>query len=281
MFMPDANMAPPFDVSYQAYSISMMPNAEDKLRRGDVDNGGKIFLPPSALQHLTRLNTTYPMLFKLTNQRTGRETHCGVLEFEADEGNCYLPYWMMRNLLAEEGTTIQVESASLPVATFALFQPQTSEFQEITDQKAMLEQALRNFACLTVGDMIGIRYNEKLYELLVMETRPAHAVTVIECDLHTEFSASADYVPPMEKAEEDGTNVNGSLDGAVETNSFIPFVGMGNRLDGKTVLFTPMLQPDSTAIGIVRRGIPDYEYEPGTLIFARNFKPTNLNEPMK
>jgi len=91
----------------------------------------------------------------------------------------------MRNLLLEEGTTIQVQSASdLPVATFALFQPQTSEFQEITDQRAMLEQALRNFACLTVGDMIGIRYNEKLYELLVMETRPANAVTVIECDLH-------------------------------------------------------------------------------------------------
>jgi len=91
---------------------------------------------------------------------------------------------MMRNLLAEEGSDVQVESASLPVATFALFQPQTSEFSEITDQKAMLEQALRSFACLTVGDMIGIRYNDKLYELLVLETKPANAVTVIECDLH-------------------------------------------------------------------------------------------------
>lgn len=34
------------------------------------------------------------MLFKLTNKRTSRETHAGVLEFVADEGRIYLPYWV-------------------------------------------------------------------------------------------------------------------------------------------------------------------------------------------
>ena len=41
-----------------------------------------------------RLNIQYPMLFKLTNTRTQRETHCGVLEFIAEEGRVYLPYWV-------------------------------------------------------------------------------------------------------------------------------------------------------------------------------------------
>jgi len=51
-------------------------------------------MPPSALEQLTRLNIIYPMLFKLTNKKTNRITHCGVLEFIADEGKVYLPYWV-------------------------------------------------------------------------------------------------------------------------------------------------------------------------------------------
>lgn len=40
------------------------------------------------------LNIEYPMLFKVENRKTGRSTHCGVLEFIADEGHVYLPYWV-------------------------------------------------------------------------------------------------------------------------------------------------------------------------------------------
>ena len=46
-------------------------------------------MPPSALDQLTRLNIVYPMLFKLSNKKTDRTTHCGVLEFIADEGKFY------------------------------------------------------------------------------------------------------------------------------------------------------------------------------------------------
>lgn len=53
-----------------------------------------VIMPPSALEQLTRLNIIYPMLFKLTNKKTNRITHCGVLEFIADEGKVYLPYWV-------------------------------------------------------------------------------------------------------------------------------------------------------------------------------------------
>ena len=36
----------------------------------------------------------YPMLFKMTNHRVGRESHCGVLEFVAEEGKIYIPHWV-------------------------------------------------------------------------------------------------------------------------------------------------------------------------------------------
>lgn len=53
-----------------------------------------VIMPPSALEMLTRLNVEYPMLFKLTNHIRKRQTHCGVLEFVADEGKIYIPYWV-------------------------------------------------------------------------------------------------------------------------------------------------------------------------------------------
>lgn len=56
-----------------------------------------VIMPPSALEQLTRLNINYPMLFKLTNKKTNRVTHCGVLEFVADEGKVFLPLWVSCN----------------------------------------------------------------------------------------------------------------------------------------------------------------------------------------
>lgn len=91
---------------------------------------------------------------------------------------------MMHNLVLEEGDIIQIESVSLPVATFSKFQPQSPDFLDITNPKAVLENALRNFACLTTGDLIAIKYNSKIYELCVLETKPGNAVSIIECDMN-------------------------------------------------------------------------------------------------
>ena len=44
---------------------------------------------------------------------------------------------MMRNLFCEEGGLLQVESASLPVASYAKFQPQSVDFLDITNPKAV------------------------------------------------------------------------------------------------------------------------------------------------
>ncbi|KAJ8312280.1 hypothetical protein KUTeg_009653 [Tegillarca granosa] len=167
-----------FNQTYRCYSVTMLADRED------VERGGKIIMPPSALDQLTRLHIQYPMLFKLSNKKKNRDTHCGVLEFVADEGRIYIPYWMMRNLLLNEGDLVQVENVSLKTATFARFQPQSVEFLDITNPKAVLENMLRSFACLTTDDVISIKYNEKEYELCVLETKPDRAISIIECDMN-------------------------------------------------------------------------------------------------
>jgi ubiquitin fusion degradation protein 1 len=80
-----------FDEYFRCYPVVMLPGPN----REDANHGGKVFLPPSALDKLTRLQITYPMLFELINGAgEGKKTHAGVLEFVAEEGKIYLPYWV-------------------------------------------------------------------------------------------------------------------------------------------------------------------------------------------
>ena len=53
------------------------------------------------------------MLFNVANRQTGRSTHCGVLEFIADEGHCYLPYWVRGFCPAFAGTCAQAPLTTL------------------------------------------------------------------------------------------------------------------------------------------------------------------------
>ncbi|OWA52874.1 putative Ubiquitin fusion degradation protein 1-like protein [Hypsibius exemplaris] len=94
-------------------------------------------MPPSALETLHRINVQFPMLFKLTNSVKNRISHCGVLEFIAEEGLCYMPSWMMRNLQLGDGDRISVQNVSLSNASFVKFQPTSSEFLDITDPRAV------------------------------------------------------------------------------------------------------------------------------------------------
>ena len=112
----------PFNTQYRCYPVAMLPGSE----RSDVEGGGKIIMPPSALDQLTRLNIVYPMLFKLTNKRIDKTTHCGVLEFVADEGKIYIPYWMMQNLMVEEGGLVQVRPGSISTGLLHYWFPRWS-----------------------------------------------------------------------------------------------------------------------------------------------------------
>ncbi|ORX79869.1 ubiquitin fusion degradation protein UFD1, partial [Basidiobolus meristosporus CBS 931.73] len=182
-----------FTEHYRCYPVSMLPGNE----RENVNFGGKIILPQSALVKLASLNIAYPMLFSLTNETHARHTHAGVLEFIAEEGRVYLPHWMMQTLLLEPGDLIQVKNTTLPLGSFVKIQPQSVDFLDITDPKAVLENALRNFSTLTQGDIIMINYNNKLYEILVMEVKPeGNGISIVETDLEVDFAPPVGYKEP-------------------------------------------------------------------------------------
>ena len=217
-----------FEQEYNCYPSSF-------LGREDLDKGNKIILPSSALETLARLNISYPMLFELVNERDNRRTHCGVLEFVAEEGTCYFPYWLMQHLLLGEGDIVKVSNTSLPKGTFVKLQPVSKDFLEVHNPRALLENSLRHFATLTVGDNIVINYNKKKFEIEIIETKPANAISIIEADVEVDFAPPKDYVEPVRpapKMEESATEEK------TEEATTI-FSGAGHRLDGKAIKSTP------------------------------------------
>jgi len=179
-----------YTAKFRVYPVSF-------IDKPHLEHGDKVVLPPSALDRLTQLHIQYPMVFEISNPRFPKVSHCGVMEFCAEEGTCYLPYWMMQNLLLSEGDMIEFKSTSLPKATFVKIQPHTTDFLDISDPKAVLETSLRNYACLTKGDTVLIQYNERNYYIDIKEAKPGDAgVSVIETDCEVDFEAPKDYVEP-------------------------------------------------------------------------------------
>lgn len=189
--------------------------------------GDKILLPPSAFDTLARLQVDYPMLFRLTSSTEGRTTHCGVLEFTAEEGTCYIPFWMMQNLLIEEGAVISVTNVSLPKATFVKLQPQSVDFLEISNPRAVLEHALRNFSCVTKNDIIQIPYNNKNFHFALKDVQPQDAACIIETDCNVDFDAPVGYIEPDYAA-----NVAASAGASASSSSLPKESAFGDRSSG-------------------------------------------------
>jgi ubiquitin fusion degradation protein 1 len=162
------------------------------------------------------------MLFKLESHDKGTMTHSGVLEFTAEEGSCYIPFWMMQNLLIEEGSLLTVTNVSLPKATFVKLQPQHVDFLDIHNPRAVLEHALRSFSCVTKGDVICIPYNKKNYHFMLKEVRPQDAACIIETDCNVDFDAPVGYKEPnwKEKTAVDDMSTS-SASGAGSLNPFL------------------------------------------------------------
>ncbi|CAN4112461.1 unnamed protein product [Withania somnifera] len=78
-----------FEQSYRCYPASFIDKPQ-------LENGDKIIMLPSALDHLFTL--IIQLLFDLRNASTKRVSHCGVLEFIAEEGMIYMPYCLERTV---------------------------------------------------------------------------------------------------------------------------------------------------------------------------------------
>ncbi|XP_059433984.1 uncharacterized protein LOC132167104 [Corylus avellana] len=223
-----------FEQTYRCYPASF-------IEKPQIESGDKIIMPPSALDRLASLHIDYPMLFELRNNAAERVSHCGVLEFIAEEGMIYMPYWMMENMLLQEGDIVRVKNVTLPKGTYVKLQPHTKDFLDISNPKAILETTLRNFSCLSTGDSIMVAYNNKKYYIDIIETKPANAISIIETDCEVDFAPPLDYKEPEKPVASAHPSKPGQVEEAPAESEpkFNPFTGVGRRLDGKPLMHQP------------------------------------------
>ncbi|KAK0673442.1 putative ubiquitin fusion degradation protein 1 [Cercophora samala] len=248
-----------FDEYYRCYPLVMAPGAE----RPELNYGSKIFLPPSALDKVSRLHVQWPIMLEVINGAEGKHTHAGVLEFVAEEGRAYVPQWMMKTLKLDVGDMIQIKTTSLELAKLVKLQPQSVNFLDISDPRAVLEKAFRNFATLTKGDVFNFEYNDEIYEMAVLEVKPETdkmGVCMIETDVSVDFAPPVGYVEPERQPRGSGTSTprsamgpggvapgglmhsQGTMAQAINYGAIAPsavnamignFAGEGNRLSKK------------------------------------------------
>lgn len=145
-------------------------------------------LPPSILENLSSYDVSWPLMFELTCKTSSRKTHCGVIEFTSDEGCAFIPQWIMEKLLMGQGEKILFRYLPLEKGSYVKLQPQTDDFLEISNPKAVLESKLRNFTCLTKDDVIAIDYNGKIFWLNILEVKPGNSISIIETDINLDFA---------------------------------------------------------------------------------------------
>ena len=181
---------------YRAFPANIMG-------RDEIDPTNSVILPPSALKRLSLMknfgDTKNPILFRILNIQLSIYTHCGVFDFTAEEGTCYLPANMFDRLCLEEGSKVNLRALALNPGTFIKIQPQKTEFINIPEPKKVLEFNLRNYFCVTEGDTISIKFCGRSYKIDILECKPDKAIRTLNCDLVVDFAPPKDYKEPEPK----------------------------------------------------------------------------------
>ncbi|ELR19783.1 ubiquitin fusion degradation protein, putative [Acanthamoeba castellanii str. Neff] len=250
------------------------------IGRPELNYGGKILLPASALQEIVSKDVAgkqflsdSPLVFELSNPANGKKTYAGVMEFLAEEGHANAPFWLMQHLELTEGDDVNVRLVTLPKGTFVKFKAHDSHFfVRYPDPKPIFETVLRNFAALSQGDHIDITFDAITYHFEVLETQPHTAIDINNVDIEVEFQRTlteeeqlreiARIKREREAAETDGADGEGVKDKGKEKEQ------LGRRLDEETEDAAP--QADTTLCKNCQRRVPTAAFTMHSAFCERN-----------
>ena len=197
---------------YRAFPASIM-------LRDDIELSNSIILPQSALGKLSVMrnfgDSKNPLLFRILNIDLNIATHCGVAEFTAEEGTCYIPSNMFERLCLTEGQNVNLRNVELKPGTFIKLQPHLTEFINNPGPKTILEFNLRNYFCVTEGDTISVKFGEKVYKIDILQCKPSKAIRTLNTDLEVDFAPPKDYKEPPKQSK----IINSSTSGSIVFNS--------------------------------------------------------------
>ena len=172
---------------YKGYSASSIGVNEI------INFSNNIILPLSTLIQLDEIyfnnhDNDYPIFFKISNYECDSYfTHCGVFEFTAKEGECYIPDNMFKSLNLKEGQKIVLRHTILEKGNYIQIRPNSEDcFNSIKDLsfRTILEYNMRNYFCITEGDRITFNYKKKTYDLDIVKCCPNKSIMIINSDIY-------------------------------------------------------------------------------------------------
>ena len=120
------------------------------------------------------------------------QTCCGVLEFTAEEGVCFLPTWMMALLQIEDGRRVSLKSVGVQKGNFMKLQPHETDFIQLPNPKAILEREMKHYSVLSQGSSISIQHGGRDYIIDILETKPTEVISCINTDISVDFEEPRD-----------------------------------------------------------------------------------------
>jgi len=157
---------------YQAFPAKL-------INKDKIEFSNSIILPESALGILSSTNCFQlkdRIFFRILNKELNIHTHCTVAEFTAEEGKCYLPEHMFDQLALEEGQKVNIKMVKLELVHYIKLQPHQIEFNELQNSEIVAEFNLTQYFCVTEGDTITFKFQNKKYKVDVIECKPNKAI---------------------------------------------------------------------------------------------------------
>eukprot|EP01084_Bolivina_argentea_P066701 121600_1 len=175
----------------------------------------KVVLPESTLNTLVAMNMIMnenPMYFQIESVKTGKKTHCSVLEFTAPENSIYIPFTIIESLGIDPhgDDMVRLTNVSLPKGWLLTLRPHETEFlmRGHRGVRIILWKALRNISCVTEGDIICFEFCMHEYKLDVVEVKPKSyslsnaAISIFDVDIGIDMQQALDYKQETEEMEE-------------------------------------------------------------------------------
>jgi hypothetical protein len=176
-----------------------------------METKDKILMPLSALDTLSRLNLEYPLTFEIF--RFGFEenrTYCGVLEFVDNTNYIYLPQKIMDKLYIGEGENLEIRYVQMKKIEFLKLKPLSCDFLKIMEPKLILEETLKNYTCISNGDILDIvvqGFEGVNIEVLVTDVLPDGKGMTIDCECEVDFEEPLGYQEHLEQIKKEQEEV--------------------------------------------------------------------------
>lgn len=149
---------------------------------------------------------------------------------------------MFQRLYLEEGMMVNLRNIKLERGKLLKIKPHLTEFVMHPNPRAILENNLRAYVCVTKGDTITVQFNKKNYQIDIVECKPKDAISLTNVDVEVDFDTPSDYKEEAEpKLVKQNSLVIGDDNKKLSEQEIInkisddKFKGNCFRMDGKKI----------------------------------------------